>query len=299
MTIRTLLSVLLLATALYAGPATAQETSGGFSGGSVMLGYDNRTCNSGLSGSIRYNSSTSCTEFCDGTAWSCPAGVKTSSCTVTVTSGLISRWPFDEKSGVIANDIHGAQHLRMASNVVWQPTGGRIGGAAQFTGAGGGNYRALSNSETHVDLDQFSVCMWYNTPGSDIDMFTSNFGRWRGFGFPDAASDDVFVHIDLATTDLSITTNPVFTTNAWNHMCVTYNGTLTATTAVQVYRNGAVVTKNWTQNGVGDTTASNDGFLALGADATYVGYLDDTLVYNRALTAGEVTTIYNNYTACP
>ncbi len=35
----------------------AQETSGGFPGGSVLIGYDNRACIASLAGSIRYNSS--------------------------------------------------------------------------------------------------------------------------------------------------------------------------------------------------------------------------------------------------
>ncbi|GEC36475.1 hypothetical protein JOH52_000822 [Sinorhizobium meliloti] len=51
----------------------AQETSGGFTGGSIRIGYDNRTCNGALEGSIRYNSASSCgAEFCHGTAWTCP-----------------------------------------------------------------------------------------------------------------------------------------------------------------------------------------------------------------------------------
>ncbi|CAH1666101.1 conserved exported hypothetical protein [Hyphomicrobiales bacterium] len=54
--------------------AIAQETSGGFGGGSVQIGYDNRTCNSGLAGSIRYNSATLSAEYCNGAAWISPGG---------------------------------------------------------------------------------------------------------------------------------------------------------------------------------------------------------------------------------
>lgn len=55
-------------------PVLSQETSGGFADGSIKIGYDNRTCNSSLAGSIRYNSASSCAEFCDGSAWTCPSG---------------------------------------------------------------------------------------------------------------------------------------------------------------------------------------------------------------------------------
>ncbi len=42
--------------------------------GSVRPGYDNRTCTTAIEGSIRYNSSSTCAEFCDGSNWTCPSG---------------------------------------------------------------------------------------------------------------------------------------------------------------------------------------------------------------------------------
>lgn len=63
------LALLILSTL----PAAAQETSGGFAGGSVKIGYDNRACDATLAGAIRYNSATSCAEYCNGSAWACPS----------------------------------------------------------------------------------------------------------------------------------------------------------------------------------------------------------------------------------
>lgn len=51
----------------------AQYRVGDFTKGSITLGYDSRTCDGSLEGAIRYNSSTSCAEYCDGAAWTCPA----------------------------------------------------------------------------------------------------------------------------------------------------------------------------------------------------------------------------------
>ncbi|MCB1581059.1 MAG: hypothetical protein H6859_10865 [Rhodospirillales bacterium] len=50
----------------------AQKTSGSFSGGSVLFGYDNRTCDASLEGTIRYDSSSSKVEYCNGTVWAAP-----------------------------------------------------------------------------------------------------------------------------------------------------------------------------------------------------------------------------------
>ncbi|WP_137137929.1 hypothetical protein [Pseudomonas asiatica] len=49
--------------------AAAQETSGNFQGGSVRIGYDSRTCDGTLAGSIRYNSATNTIQVCDGASW--------------------------------------------------------------------------------------------------------------------------------------------------------------------------------------------------------------------------------------
>ena len=49
--------------------AQAQETSGSFSEGAVLIGYDNRNCDASLEGSIRYNSAISTIENCDGSEW--------------------------------------------------------------------------------------------------------------------------------------------------------------------------------------------------------------------------------------
>lgn len=48
---------------------TAQETSGSFTEGSIKIGYDSRTCNGSLEGSLRYNSATNAVEVCDGLSW--------------------------------------------------------------------------------------------------------------------------------------------------------------------------------------------------------------------------------------
>jgi len=63
---------------LFSGtPAIAQTSAnfGGPNGGSVIPGWDGRACGGGGSpgGAIRYNSSTNCTEYCDGTDWVCPS----------------------------------------------------------------------------------------------------------------------------------------------------------------------------------------------------------------------------------
>lgn len=46
--------------------AAAQEISGNFPGGSVLVGYDSATCNSARAGAIRYSSATNTPSYCNG-----------------------------------------------------------------------------------------------------------------------------------------------------------------------------------------------------------------------------------------
>jgi len=59
----------LAALIFLSAPATAQEISGNFTGGSVLVGYDTATCNAGRDGALRFNSSTNVWNYCDGAAW--------------------------------------------------------------------------------------------------------------------------------------------------------------------------------------------------------------------------------------
>jgi hypothetical protein len=48
----------------------AQTAFDGSSEGSIIIGYDNQTCNSSIEGAIRYNSSGGgMIQVCDGTSW--------------------------------------------------------------------------------------------------------------------------------------------------------------------------------------------------------------------------------------
>jgi len=48
--------------------------------------------------------------------------------------GLIAHWKLDETEGAIAYDSTGSHHGGVQGNPIWQPTGGKIGGALQLDG---------------------------------------------------------------------------------------------------------------------------------------------------------------------
>ena len=66
-----LLGIALLLMAAVSSASFAQ-TSGDFSQGGVIVGSDSDACDSSKEGGLRFNSSTSCLEFCNGSDWTCP-----------------------------------------------------------------------------------------------------------------------------------------------------------------------------------------------------------------------------------
>lgn len=72
MRVKEIYTFLIFALPLIFGLTTfvvAQETSGNYQGGSIKVGYDSRTCDSSLAGSIRFNSSTNSVQVCGGVSW--------------------------------------------------------------------------------------------------------------------------------------------------------------------------------------------------------------------------------------
>lgn len=281
----------------YAQTSIDARGSGG-SGGSIIPGYDSRACTGTIAGAIRYSSASSCVEFCNGSSWRCPSW-PTSSCNISVTSGLLARYSFDESSGAVAHESVSGHHAVVPSTATWAPSGGRIGGGVLFNGSSTG---AISLGQNIISLNQFSFCFWFRKgvgsgPGS---LVSTDWDRWRGL-YINSAGTIVGLYINTSGTAVAKESTAVFAEGQWTHVCGTYDGTTNASGA-NIYRNGSVLAASWSQNGSGSTTSSGDGYFEIGGQSgggRYVGHFDEVLVYNRALTGGEVTTIYNEYVACP
>lgn len=108
---------------------TAADFSGA-NGGSVIVGEDSESCDSSKSGAIRYNSSTSCAEFCDGSAWVCPnsgppafSGPTYRSLSTANTTSVTSV-TINKPAGTVQNDLMIAFLSRDASGSNMPPPSG-------------------------------------------------------------------------------------------------------------------------------------------------------------------------------
>ena len=104
-------SAVFVFTALLPGLARAQEISGNFPEGSVLVGYDNSTCNASWQGSIRYSSASGILAYCNGAAW-----------TALVSSGSITAAGADKQVQFNNGGVLGA-----SANFIWDNASGRLG----------------------------------------------------------------------------------------------------------------------------------------------------------------------------
>ena len=93
-------------------------------------------------------------------------------------------------------------------------------------------------------------------------------------------------------SEQTVTATNGLTLNSWNHLAVTYNGTVE-----QLYVNGSLVASR-SQSG---TVQTSSGVLHIGGDSLwgeyFLGFIDEIRIYNRALSATEIQTDMN--TAVP
>jgi hypothetical protein len=267
----------------------------------------------GSEGSILYNSYYHVPQFCDGTRWIAMGPQGAGGTNYAPTSGLVGWWKLDESSGPSAADATGNGNTGTWTNSPTYTASGKINGALTFANA----------TDTYVDVanpsnfafertNAFTLAAWIYrtstaTEGNILAKVLSSAG-WTGYSFwMDfngasffCTSNCVKVTLvnDVGTSNTLYVSadNTPAATGAWHHVAATYDGSSTAA-GVKIYVDGvAQATVVIIDNLTASILAATD--LKIGVDVTgqtdaFTGRIDDARVYNRALSAAEVTALYN------
>lgn len=146
------------------------------------------------------------------------------------------------------------------------------------------------------------MALWFKpaaTPSGNAGLFyesTSSSGYTRFALFHQSTGTVQAIMRDSETgAPFAIATPSALTLNSWVHLAATIDS---ATGALLLYVNGAQVASNTAAKGVFTNTIPGDGvsvgrFLGGGSSAYVNGSIEDVALYGRALTAAEVSTIYN------
>lgn len=235
-------------------------------------------------------------------------------------------WKIDECQGTTINDSSGNSNtgtLTVGATGTYTSAGTcpvSSASSAWYNGATGKrNYSlAFDGTDDYVDVGDMSITesasqvswsVWVKptTLGTNKQIFTKSRSdltqlAWA-IGTDSSTSSIVKINISTTTTDPStygLTPTGTLSTGTWTHIVAVFDGTQSGNSnRLKAYINGIPQTLTFTGTIPATTTAttSNATLGATsdhGASLFFNGQIDDTSVYNYALTATQVKTLYND-----
>jgi len=202
--------------------------------------------------------------------------------------GLVAYWNLDEGSGTTAADLTG-NNSNLTLNATYQSFAVEVP-TLDFGSVSSVNYEGNSSAggslgTTVKNLQTITVALWVNPdtiPGSGIARYIS-LGNEKAVLRSQNAKLNFYMKIGGALKGISVAN--VLQAGQYQHIAGTYDGS-----TLRVYRNGSEV-GSLAATGTVDTSGSQV-FTSSGSES-FDGRLDDIRIYNRALSASEITTLYN------
>lgn len=218
-------------------------------------------------------------------------------------SGLAGYWPLDDGSGTSAMDSStNGNNAGFINTPTW--TTGQIGGALDFTDPLENQSLSVGDVLDMPDGANFSIAGWfYRSTFNTIDIIfakTAGLGAgYTGYGVYIDDASDALVFLGADGTDIyTLTSSSTFTGTGWNHFVAVWNDT--SANETKLYINGKLesATASGTFANVG--SMSNVDPIHIGSesdiftnnDRSFRGKLDEVRVYNRTLSADEVSQLY-------
>jgi|GEM_PF-1975065 len=209
---------------------------------------------------------------------------------VPPTAGLVGYWNLDEASGAVANDSSGNGNHGALVNSPVRASGAscKFGGCLQFTS--GSRRVDIPYSASINTTTGFTVAFWYRATSNSGSIAAKPFGTgtlntWQ---LEFTGSSLSFTSSGGSTQNFDSIAAPA--TGAWHFVTASWDGTskklyLNGTLRVTVARSISFDTRGLVIGG-----DYNSGSFVL----PFLGFVDDVRLYNRALTAAEVTELYTS-----
>ena len=214
--------------------------------------------------------------------------------------GLVGYWPLDDGAGTVARDASGNGNIGTLQNSPTWVTG-QMGTALSFDGSSQSVFGTVT-SASQKSFSALTISVWARA--TNLGANASLFGRTDGstiyqtngaFGLDlnIAAGSKFGFHFNNGT-DNRIAFNFTPSTNTWYHLVATFDS---STGAVALYVNG-VQSVSTTLSAASIASITNGMFRIAQWDTStsqfwFPGTLDDVRIYNRALSAADVTALYN------
>ncbi len=244
----------------------------------------------GTAGSLTYNSDLNVMQYCEGDEWV----AITPKLDTQLTTGLVGHWTLDETSGTTIADSTGNGYDLTASGVspVTDSVTGPIGNAISFDGTADERIYLNASPNQPPITSHVTLCAWaYNNAGN-TGRIAGTSGQGGTFAY-----DIGYNHFDISADGLNATNTRVSTTapsNQWYHLCGVYDDTVDT---LSLYMDGVRVAGP-TAHPSGSLNVSARPFTigaraSSGIDIEFDGSIDDVRLYDRPLSAAEITALYD------
>jgi len=222
-------------------------------------------------------------------------------------TGLVGYWKFSEGNGTVAYDISSngvnqnngtLTNFNFNANSGWGE--GKYGKALLFDGSddyvdAGNVIKNLTNFAFSfwIKIDTFSNPA-YMTPFGQSDAIYPSATNAFNF-FTGSASDSFGLQGEWTDgSNLDMRVNIPFGVGVWKHIAVTYDGS-----NVIQYVDGLLLNqKSYSSKSIGNSNSLlfGKGYAQPGSLVTtyFDGTIDEVMIYNRTLSLGEISEIYNN-----
>ncbi|MBC7472248.1 MAG: DUF2341 domain-containing protein, partial [candidate division SR1 bacterium] len=203
-------------------------------------------------------------------------------------SGLVSSFTMDENVSSAAQDTQNTNSVTGGTNTTVTP--GKFGNARGFNGSNSSLTRASVNLPTGSNM---STVAWIKPTGYN-DASYNGIANWGGRGCSGISflmSIQSSGRPSMATycNDYVPGSAPAATLNTWNHEAVTMSGT-----NVSLYMNNSVSSGTIGSSNVQSVNLTI-GSTDYPSGRVFSGSIDELQIYNRALSASEISDLYNNY----
>ena len=199
-----------------------------------------------------------------------------------ITDGLVAHFPFDGNPNDALTNGHNGMVYGAA---LAQDRFGRNNAAYYFNGLT--DYINFTNTNVRA-LQNHTVAFWLKRLGNGIES--------PRFFLNGQVNSSVTVHQYYLEDDVNYrlngyaeffhTTTHALTSNTWVFIVCSYDGAMR-----RMYRNGSLIASNaWVVTV--NTPSGSVGYIGGDNDSKFHGMLDDIRVYDRALTPGEITELY-------
>jgi hypothetical protein len=216
----------------------------------------------------------------------------------TTNNGLLYGWPLSEGSGATFNEVVSANNAT-AAGVTWGTVAGLPGSVPTFSGASSGAIALNNTNANFTGTTPFSVSLWINavTTGGQFALIgdLNLTGTGNGWCIHQQGTGLIIAISNNLSTSAVILAHGSGISPGVHHVVVTFNGNGHLSGFVDYIDGAPVANMTIMDNLSGSAVTSNH--IAIGETpegaANFTGAVAFPRIYNRVLSSGEVSTLFN------